>query len=124
MPSFAGLDLLWYLYLGIATRGGAVDGGYYLRNVGLDQGPSPFSQGDYCDLAAGKILLILEIAVSGDDHVKPCGFRGHQKLSVLQFVPSPRASFGYGVMIDQITGKIPRRSVVKQHEHLRTRRGN
>jgi hypothetical protein len=75
---------------GIAARRRGVDCGNNLRHMRFDDGPAPFAQNDNRDLAAGKVLLIADIAVRGNDDLEPCGFGYSQKFAVSQSVPSPR----------------------------------
>jgi hypothetical protein len=63
--------------------------------VGFDKLPSPSIQNNNRELAVLKILLIAEIAVSGDDHFKTCGPGGSQEFAVFQFVPPACAAFRY-----------------------------
>jgi hypothetical protein len=84
----------------------------------FDKRPSTLTENDDGDFAVCLVLLIAEILIGSDENIEARGLRLIQEISVTQLLPSSGAGLGYGVVLDQISGKSSRRSVVEEHEHL------
>jgi hypothetical protein len=70
------------VHFSVGAGSGHVDGGNHLRDMPLNGAPSALAQNDHGDFAAGKVLLVGQIAVSGDQDIKSRSFGGGEKFTV------------------------------------------
>ncbi len=75
------------LNLGIATGSGGVDRGGHPVTVQAQHRPSRRAQNDKGNLPAREILLVADILVGGQQHLKPGVFRRSEQLAVTEPVP-------------------------------------
>jgi hypothetical protein len=79
---------------------GRVDRGNDPRDMPLDGALSALPQNDDGNLAVGKVLLVAQIAVCGDQNFKSRSFGSIEEFTVSQLLPTACACLGDGVLID------------------------
>lgn len=72
------------VHFNVLTRLGSIDGRYDCREVALNPWPTGGLQHNDRQTAIGEILLVLEVAVGGDEDLKSVRFRGSNELPVFQ----------------------------------------
>src|SRR5713101_3348597 len=89
-----------------------------LLHHGTHQAPSVLAENHDRELAAFQILLIRQICVRREKHLKPSFLSSLQQVAVAQRVPSLRFCLFDDVAL-QRTGNASGRSVVKENKHQR-----
>ncbi len=104
----------------IAARRGGCDSGQHVRQMIEDDWPHTCGQLDQCDLSLGEVLLIADVAVTGDQDREASGLGSTDQRAVFGCRPSHPAC-GDDLVSGQCTAKTERCVLIEQDANRHSR---